>query len=54
MKYRVCFRQRARDDWQEREFTDYAEAKRFKIAKQAAIWAAFIQTWNIREQRWIG
>jgi hypothetical protein len=54
MQYRVCFRQHTIDDWQDQEFADYAEARRFKVAKERQIWSAFIQTWNAREQRWIG
>ena len=43
MNYRVVYRQRARDDWQTKEFATLREAHVFKNAQRARLWAASVQ-----------
>lgn len=51
--FRVVYRQRARDAWQEREFATLIEAHRFKHQQRARLWAAAVQYWHTTEERWI-
>lgn len=51
--FRVNFRQRARDDWQERVFETKREALDFKAKMRAQLWAACIHM-KCADGRWLG
>lgn len=43
MKWRVVYRQRASEPWQEAYFATCGAAYRFKQTKRRQLWSAFVQ-----------
>lgn len=54
MTYRVAYRMRASEPWQTQPCADRAAASAFQHIKRRQGWAAVVQWWNEREERWIG
>lgn len=54
MRYRLSYKRRVSDAWQEIDATGYAEARRLKARYRAQGYAVALHWWSETEQRWIG
>ncbi len=53
MNYRVSYRLRITDDWNEAEFATFGEAYKFKKIQRAKLWIATIHVKHANGQ-WVG